>query len=150
MGETINITHHFSIGSRSMNSALRQELGISYEEAEMAKTSSGLNLQDTASNSANKVISTACMELLKSIKESSDLALAHCSELTCAYLVGGGSLLKNFDTALTSLLGIPIIFPNPFKRIDFHTLASSTAGQFLLDNPPYFSGAVGLALRGIE
>ncbi|HHW08740.1 MAG TPA: pilus assembly protein PilM [Firmicutes bacterium] len=66
--------------------------------------------------------------------------------ITTIFLSGGGTMQKGMDILLSEEIGIPVVISQPFS----FCLGSEKLPPEILDIAPLFTGAMGMALRGLS
>jgi type IV pilus assembly protein PilM len=146
-----------STAGNKITLSIAEQLQISNEKAEALKCNLGdadFQLmdsdQDSESYRANQIISEKLTELVMEIQRSFDYFKLQFPEacVTECILTGGGCKLRNLTSHLESKLGVKVGRADPLSPLQINSKIADRST--LLGNPYQFSGAIGLALRGVE
>lgn len=141
------------IGSGVINQELTRELRLSYDESEKMKLSYDFSSQTSSATGRDQaIIDDVYYKIFKEIKETIDQYYAHFQghfKIDQILLIGGGSQRAQIDRVIEGFFKVPTIIPNPLKNIEIYSDAMSSRTDEIGSLSPYFTTAVGLALRGV-
>ena len=143
-----------NIGGSQLTQAIVKELNIDYTAAEEMKRRYGLlslsegKVVDEKKIKVDQIIKKSIADLVEEIARSFEYYSSQTegAKVKKIVLSGGTSSLKNMDNFLASELGLPVGIFNPFDNIVYNSRAFKP--EYLAQEGPIFSIAVGLALRG--
>jgi type IV pilus assembly protein PilM len=139
---TSTFTRDLTVGGNTMTEEIQKQAGVSQEEAELLKLTSGKGSDDLRVQMA---IQGVVDSLTADIQRSIDFHSATSSDPSPSqiFLTGGCAHMPLLSTQLQARVGIPIALADPFKRI--HMSDEQTA--LVAPLSPQAAVAVGLALR---
>ncbi|HBE76755.1 MAG TPA: hypothetical protein DDW65_03075 [Firmicutes bacterium] len=146
-----------STAGNKITLSIAEQLQISNEKAEALKCNLGdadyqfiASEQESESYRANQLIAEKLKELVMEIQRSFDYFTLQFPGVcvTECILTGGGCKLRNLTSHLESKLGLKVGRADPLSPLQINSKMTDRAT--LLGNPYQFSGAIGLALRGVE
>ena len=141
---SVRVSHTINRGSQDITSSIATSLGVSIEQAEIMKRTTGYS----KTGGDNKEVSGLVTLTLDFIfGEAQRIMISyqhkHSKNITKVVLVGGGSAMKGIlDIAKTSLR-TEIELGNPFAKVE----APAFLADVLKNNGPEFAVSVGIALR---
>ncbi len=151
------LVRNIKLGGYQITRAIRDELNVSFTQAEELKKRYGLMEREDKvfkeseeSMKVDRIIRKSLDSLVNEIAHSFEYYTSNREGALIGkvLLSGGGSLLKNIDKFLAEQLGIPVEIINPFKNIVYDS--QSFPSQFLSSLSPLLSIPVGLALREVS
>lgn len=157
---TLRFTRNLAIASSSLTDDIAEYLGVDKANAEKLKIKYGLtgfsSLAGGGADSKDEAVRVAqamnfkLEKLVSGLDHTFKFYLHQLSNLKVSnldklILSGGGALIKDLDKFLSARLSVPTIIADPFKRIIID--ANKFSSDFLKENAPRFTLAVGLALR---
>lgn len=138
-------TRDIQVGGNMFNEEIQKRLGLSSDDAEMAKL--GGKLEDVDDDSLTAIIHDATESLAQEVQRSLDFFSATSADekVQRLYITGGVSRTSQICPTLENRLGIPVEVMDPFRAVvapekDFDL-------EYLREVGPLFSVAVGLAMR---
>lgn len=134
----------------SINKALGEKKGLSYQDAEKLKMSH-IDRQEIEDLDVNNIIDEVLLELLNGVQHSVDYFRVYSkdSPISKIFLVGGTSQDPHVVATIEKICQIETVLPNPFKNIDIYS-GDQARGEQLARLAPHMATAVGLALRGLD
>ncbi len=147
-GDVSIFTRDIQAGGNLLNQELQKRLGISSDEAELAKLGQR-DLGDVEDGAIDEILDDAVENLVQEVQRSLDFFAATSSEekISKVYLTGGVSGAKRVLETLEERLGIPIECVNPFRNLIVNKKEFDT--EYLEAIGPMFSVATGLAMRKV-
>lgn len=145
----IRKTHIIHRGSQYVTSAIRQSLGITFEEAEALKKKNGLLVQTANEQAmqATKVIETSTAYITSELTGFLSQYEREAGEtIEKVILAGGGSELPGLIEHLQTLFPVKVSKADPFNKTQYPEFL----GTMLQTIGPEFSAATGLALRMVQ
>ncbi|MEK7182393.1 MAG: type IV pilus assembly protein PilM [Patescibacteria group bacterium] len=143
----IRESHIVNRGSQDLTLALSKSLGISFDEAEGSKRTTGLtkktDSEEDASENTSAIIEYIFSEVERTII---DYQTKYNKSIVKIVLTGGGVLLKNIVDKTSEKFKIEVELANPFKKVE----APAFLEEILKKAGPEFAVAVGVALRKLE
>ena len=128
--------------------AIQKEIGVSWEKAEETKFKFGLGQmenEDVLSKIFNPLIENLASEIEKSIIFFEE-SINKSDKVEKVILSGGGAMLHEFSSYLSSRLKMEISIGDPLFQIDTNNFPYKISSRDLLS----YSTAIGLALRGAD
>lgn len=138
-------------GSGDVNQQIMQKFSCSYADAEQLKNKFSLEDEsDTEPTGVEKVIEESYLELVQGIIGSVNYFRANFKSYLFMniLLVGGGAQKPGIATILERSLGIPVIQPNPLRKIQIFD-SENANGAGAAQVAPMLHAAIGLALRKV-
>jgi type IV pilus assembly protein PilM len=133
-----------NLGGAVFTEEIRNQLGVSFEEAENLKMGGGsqeipVEVQD--------ILTSVSQTFASEIQRSLDFYLASSSNnpIKSIYLSGGGSLTPGLPQVISERTSFPVELVNPFARIEYSEKQFSAESIHTLG--PIAATSVGLALR---
>jgi len=147
-GNVSVFTRDIQAGGNLLGEELQKRLGVSSEEAELAKLGSR-ELPDVDPESIDEVMRDAIENLVQEVQRSLDFFTATSTEdrVSKVFLTGGTSSSGKVKESLEQRLGLPIERVNPFRNIVVNDKEFDS--EYLDAIGPMFSVAVGLAMRKV-
>lgn len=138
-------TRDIPIGGEQINDAIRENLGVSVEEAERIKL--GKTSSDTQERALEKIFVGVVGNWLSEFKRAIDFYYRNYPDnsIEKIYLSGGSSRISGLSEVFEENVGIPMEILNPFARIDYDPKVFDSAYIEYLG--PQMCIAFGLALR---
>ncbi|MFC2149540.1 type IV pilus assembly protein PilM [Candidatus Auribacterota bacterium] len=134
----------------SITQRIAADAGISFEDADKLKKTSGLDISagGGADAKVNTTIEKGVSRLFAEVSRSLGFFKSQFggSPIKQIYITGGGSRLRNVDRALSERFKLPVLKIEPLRKIDVVLEDTSRTGS-LRENEHLFCNAVGLALR---
>lgn len=142
--EKIVLTRSVPTGGQAFTRALRGELGIEEAQAEEYKRKYGLG--EEIEGKIKKTLDPFLNILVEEIKKTIDFYQAEQKEdqLNLIILTGGSAKLPGVSSFLTSALAMEVQIADPFA-----TLVKDQFVQKFLADGPFFSVAMGLAMKEV-
>ena len=136
-----------SFGGNQYTDAIQKQLSLSFDQAEALKkgeAQAGTSLQEIL-----PILRSVSDDLGQELQKTFDFFIATTSteRIDQLFIAGGSSRVVNLDTELKERFGIPVEIMNPFRQIDI--AGSSVSPEWLTENAPSLTVAVGLAVRHI-
>jgi type IV pilus assembly protein PilM len=137
------------IGGETYTSAIVQAMNMDRETAEALKISISENSGDVSSeiqrvlNETNNLIVNDIRQIFGFFAASSDAEGVAAAKFV--FLAGGASRTLGLDAAIASALGIPVVFANPFQRVEVNERKFKI--EQVLSLSPMFAVAIGLGIR---
>ncbi|MBU3968635.1 type IV pilus assembly protein PilM [Patescibacteria group bacterium] len=146
-GGIIRESHIVNRGSQDLTLALSKSLGISFDEAEGSKRTTGLT-RETDNEEDVSESTSAIMEYIFSEVEKTIIGyqIRYNKSIVKIILTGGGMLLKNIVDRTSEKFKIEVELANPFRKVE----APAFLEEVLKRAGPEFAVAVGIALRKLE
>ena len=143
-GEVSSFTRDITIGGNRYSERIQQDLGLSLEDAEVAKKGQMPGVNTAALNQA---IAAVDEEVATEIGRSFDYFRTTSPDEDIARIVlcGGCSRIKSLTVKISELLGIETSVANPFNKLD--TTALKKSPEEIGQVAPAAAVVVGLALR---
>jgi type IV pilus assembly protein PilM len=143
-GSTSIFWRDISVGGNHFNDALRKELNVSFEQAEMLKRGQGADgvPEDKVPAVLASVNDFIGGEIQKTIDFFKNTTPGE--SIARMVLAGGSSRVPNLRESLSERFGVPVEPLNPFSRVQ---VAKGIAPETLEELSPSVSIAVGLASR---
>lgn len=133
----------FNRGGGGITSALQEAFGISFDEAESKKISTGIIL-DEGTNEISSTINRSLTPLIVDLKQSLHAyEIQQNDPVKRLYIAGGGARLMNIDKLLNSELEIGVEPLGPPKEMLQRLTGGEAAGSIL-------PTGMGLVLRGVR
>ncbi len=147
-GDTSIFTRDIQVGGNLLNDELQKRLGISGENAEIAKMGN-VEIADVDPESVNDVLGDAIENLVHEVQRSLDFFAANSSEekISKVFLTGGLSSSERVVKALENKLGIVVEKVDPFRNLKINEKEFDR--EYLDAIGPMFSVATGLAMRKV-
>ena len=144
-GGTCVFTRDISIGGNRYTEALQQDLGASFDDAEVAKKGDGRSKLDreAVTSALNNVNAEVVSEVANSIDYFRTTNLD--GEISRIVLCGGCANAQGLPEQLSQRLSVPVAIANPFAELDTSPLKLDPAAMDVV--APLAAVAVGLALR---
>ncbi len=138
-------TRAIPIGGNLFVEEIQKELNISFNDAETLKK--GGSVEGIDGDQALPVIERVSGNLAVEIKRSVDFFLGGSPGIYVnkVFLGGGGAKTRDLSDTIQERVGIPVEIINPFNNINCNQKIFDL--HYLEDAGPYFSVAVGLAMR---
>jgi type IV pilus assembly protein PilM len=139
------------MGGHAITDTLVSGMGMTFEDAENLKASTGLVDQDGDTiDEPTRVISERGMRFVDEIRGSLDYYAAQVDSIPVrrALITGGASLLPNLQERLADALRVPVDRGHPFQELKIGKTGLSN--DELVEAEPYMTVAVGLALGAAE
>lgn len=135
------------MGGNQITEALATGLGMSREEAELAKRQA---MVGSTADQASQVVTDQADALVDEIRSSLDYYQAQSggTQLSGMVLTGGGALLGGLRERVEAQVRLPVEVGNPFQRWRAHGTVYSE--EELAQVGPSLVTAIGLALGGLE
>ncbi len=133
------------LGGGDITEALQTELGMTFEEAEDAKLSAGLD----AEGDIGRLIDAGAREFIDEVRGSLDYYLAQAASNPVDRMIvsGGGSKLRGLPAKLEDALRIPVEEAHPLDHLQ---IGETVYGpDELTEVEPMLTTAIGLALGGL-
>ncbi len=165
---TSRFTRDVLIAGNNFTKVIQRDLRLDYREAEVLKREKGAVLlreegeklgENAAVDNSEKeeedlsldiceAIKVPVNELLSEIQRSFDYyqAQTHEKSITKVIISGGSAKLKNIDKFFSQELKIPVEIDNPFIKLQINYQVYPQ--EYLESIAPFFSVALGLAIRG--
>ena len=138
-------TRDVAIGGKNLTSEIQNKMNISFQEAE------GLKLDASASGQAPEemapIVSAIVENIVLEVRRSLDFFMAASTpyQVSAVYLSGGSCHIPGLSTALEEMIGLPIVFLNPFNQIQASGRGFNE--EFLAAISSSVAICMGLALR---
>ncbi len=147
-GNTSVFTRDIQVGGNLLNDELQKRLGLSSENAEIAKLGDA-EIADVDPESVNEVLGDAIENLVHEVQRSLDFFAANSSEdkISKVFLTGGLSSSERIIKALENRLGIVVTKVDPFRNLKINEKEFDR--DYLDAIGPMFSVATGLAMRKV-
>ena len=145
----IRKTHIIHRGSQYISSAIRQSLGVSFEEAEALKKKNGMLAQagNERATQALKVIETSVAYITAELTGFlSQYERESHETVEKIILAGGGSEMSGLIEHLQTAFPVTVTKANPFSKTEYPEFLDT----MLRTIGPEFSVATGLALRMVQ
>jgi len=137
-------------GGGAITDTLVNALGVSAEEAEAAKAAVGMPVGDATApmDEPGRLIADRAEQFLDEIRASMDYyaASGEAVPLDRALLTGGAALMPNLRERLQELLGIPVDYGRPLRRVRIGRVGLPE--EELARAEPFLGVALGLAMGG--
>jgi type IV pilus assembly protein PilM len=130
-------------GGAAMTRAIAQNLGLDDAQAEQFKRKFGLSqdkLEGQVSKAMHPIISNITAEIQRSIKFYSEQYGGNIQKIV---LTGGGAKMPEMISYLKSLLGIEVVYGNPWTKVKYQPDVENQLSQLAFE----FAEVVGLAMR---
>jgi type IV pilus assembly protein PilM len=142
----IHKTHSVTPSGVEITRSLASGLKVSFLEAEETKRTYGL-----IGNPDNPEIQKALTKSLeRGIRELHTVIVRYEQEysehIEKVIVTGGGALLKGLPAYLQSIFSHPVVYANPFDKIQYQAFLEDT----LKEAGPSFAVSIGIALRGFQ
>lgn len=146
-GATSLFTRDISIGGNRYTESIQRDLGVSYEDAEAAKT--GVRREGLDPESVAGVIDGVNAEVVSEIARSVDYYKSTNTEgeITKIVLCGGSARIPGLVQQLGDRMGVAVEMANPFNQVD--TVTGKFDQDYLASVAPQAAVGVGLALRAL-
>jgi type IV pilus assembly protein PilM len=146
-GATSLFTRDISIGGNRYTESIQRELGVSYEEAEVAKR--GERREGLDPEAVTTVIEGVNAEVASEIARSVDYFKSTYTdgEVSRILMCGGCAKVPGLMPQLKERMGGAVELANPFNCVD--TAVAGFDPDFLADVAPQAAVGVGLALRTV-
>lgn len=140
-------TRDISLGGNRYTESIQRDLGVSYEEAEAAKT--GVRREGLDPESVTAVMDGVSAEVVSEVARSVDYfkSTNPDGEISKIVMCGGSARVPGLLQQLGDRMGVAVELANPFNQVDI------TAGKF---DPEYLASVssqagvgVGLAIRAV-
>jgi len=142
-GGLLRASHTIDRGAQSITNAIAKSLNITFERAEEMKMQLGLSPRPEYKELRN-IIESALNIILSDGKHFMlSYRRKYGQSVGQAVLAGGGALLGGMVDTAVKILGIEVIFSDPFSKTSYPAFLQDT----LKETGPIFSTAVGLALK---
>jgi type IV pilus assembly protein PilM len=131
------------VGGNALTRAIAQSLGLDAAQAEQFKKKFGLaqdKLEGQVFKSMRPILNNITDEIQRSIKFYAE---QYGSNVQRIILTGGSSRLPGFADYLKNLLGVEVIYGNPWNKVAYQNETAESLRQNALD----FACAAGLAMR---
>ena len=141
-------TRDFTLGGNAVTEAIRNKLGLTFEDAEKAKVEGALNPDVPADQSGGDILAFAepiCLEIERSVDYFKSTYGG--GDIKQVLLSGGGAKIPGIASDLTQRLNIDTEIINPFRKIGFDKKVIDA--ETIQSIGPVAAVAVGLALRKI-
>jgi len=141
-------TSSIPLSGNTFTEAIQKELGVSWEKAEETKFKFGLGKmanEDVLYKIFNPLIENLASEIEKSINFFAE-SINSRDKVEKVILSGGGAMLHDFSSYLSSRLKMKIDIGDPLSQIDIKNFPYKISSRDLLS----YSTAIGLALRGAD
>jgi type IV pilus assembly protein PilM len=135
------------IGGDDATTALAEELGVEFDEAEAVKLDLG---RDVGPDAAKRILDRQVASLVEEIRGSLDYYLSQddSEPITSIIVTGGGSLTAGFVNRLETTLRTPVFRGTPLEQLSA-VKAGLTEDQ-VRQVEPVAAAAVGLAIGALE
>ncbi len=145
---TTLFTRDVGVGGRNLTQEIQNQMGISFQEAEVLKVDSSVSGQipDELTEVFNKIIEGVAMEVRRSLDFYA--ASPHQLPVTGVFLSGGSSRIPGLTNVLQEMLGLPVDYLNPFNKVEFAVSGVDDGGLMAVAAAAPIP--VGLALREEE
>ncbi len=137
------------VGGETYTSAIMQALSMDRDTAESLKISvseNGANLSADVQrviNETNNLIVNDVRQIFGFFAASPDAEGVSAAKFI--FLSGGASRTLGLDAAIAAALGVPVVFANPFQRVDVNEKKFKI--EQVLSLSPMFGVAIGLGVR---
>ncbi|PLX27368.1 hypothetical protein C0583_03580 [Candidatus Parcubacteria bacterium] len=133
------------IGGDTITNAIRTRLNVTMEQAEQFKFDMGISDDETAGNTAPKIVNDTFAPIINEIKYAMELySNKYNSKTEKIILSGGSALLPNLPEYLSRVLDKKVVIGNPWS----HVSCQEDLKPLLDEIGPRMSVAVGLAMYG--
>ncbi|MEY2641063.1 MAG: hypothetical protein RL150_456 [Candidatus Parcubacteria bacterium] len=142
----IRDSHIISKGSQDITLNIAQSLNVSVEFAEKLKRNYGRNTREQ-DEQIKEIIDLVLLPVLSEINTVLlNFQKRYSKNVSKVFLVGGGSLLYGIDRRAQERLALPVLFGNPFGKVETPAFLEGVLKQAGLG----FAAAIGLALRRLQ
>ncbi len=136
-----------SFGGNQYTDAIQKQLSLGFEQADTLKrgeASGEHSLQEIL-----PILRSVSDDLAQELQKTFDFfgATTSTEKIDQLFIAGGCSRIVNLDRQLKDRFGMPVEIMNPFRQIDVS--GSSASAEWLNENAPTLTVAVGLAVRHI-
>lgn len=135
------------MGGDGITDSLAGALGMSHDEAEQVKSSTGMVPDGgVALDEAGRLVTERANRFVEEIRGSLDYYAAQLESINVSRVVlsGGGGKLPNLQERLSSVLGLPVDRGHPMQELKIGKV--DLDNEELVDAEPYLAVAIGLAL----
>lgn len=149
-GSNIQFSTTLPKGLGDINQVLFQKLHISYQDAENLKRKYDMGDPSQQPTPEQEMIDDFFFELFYRIQRIIDFYKLKLKGRAIAQILlcGGGSQIINIKNAFEDFCETECVIVNPFRNIELYGTKKSQSDENYADIAPYFSTAVGLAVRG--
>lgn len=151
----LRFTRCVGLGGNDITQLLANELGKSFEEAEIIKMKAGLLFPPPGPNAKvsddqrkiSAVLTRAIDRLLGEVKLSIGYFRTQTGAVAVsrAFICGGGAQMRNLRPLIADRLGVQVEYLNPFRKVQIAEGKAALKRQAL-----EFTSALGYALRGVQ
>lgn len=139
--KVITVSHSLDISGYKMTEAIRTALQVDIQAAERIKETQGLS----GLSQVSSVLAPLMRELVKGIQSTIQSSSTD-QEVSKIILTGGGSKTPGILDYLKTALNLPVEEGDPFSKMNYPRALQ----ERLHEMGPFFSVAVGAALRGLQ
>ena len=141
-------TRDISLGGDAYTEALQNELGLSFEHADLVKR--GVPVEDARTEDVDPIVQTVTETLLLEVEKTFDFfkATAASDRIDALVVSGGAAGVDGFTEAFEARFALPVTAFDPFRQIAFDTTKFSE--ELRAELTPTIAVAVGLAVRRVD
>jgi len=136
-----------SFGGNQYTDAIQKQLSLGFEQADSLKR--GEASGEHSIQEILPILRSVSDDLSQELQKTFDFfgATTSTERIDQLFIAGGCSRIVNLDRQLKERFGMPVEIMNPFRQID--TSGASVSAEWLNENAPSLTVAVGLATRHI-
>jgi type IV pilus assembly protein PilM len=136
-----------SFGGNQYTDAIQKQLSLGFDQADALKR--GEASGEHSMQEILPILRSVSDDLSQELQKTFDFfgATTSTEKIDQLFIAGGCSRIVNLDRQLKERFGMPVEIINPFRQIDVS--GSSVSAEWLNENAPSLTVAVGLAVRHI-
>lgn len=138
-------TRDVQMGGNLYSEEIQKQLGLSSEDAEIAK----ILVQDTTNEPLRNVVLKVNETITQEIRRSIDFynSTANDDRITGIFISGGCAKVYNLINTVAEKIGLPVEKLNPFARLIYNE--KDFDSEYLQEMGPFMAVPVGLAIRRV-
>lgn len=146
-GEVISGHSISGTGGEEITKIISHGVDVDFHRAEQLKKDIGLNKEDNSQKQVSEIVLPIMSIIISEIRKiNENYTKVNKKSVNKIIITGRTSYISGLAEYFTTEIGIPTEIGNPWKEISY----DKALDKRLQESSPYFSVAVGLALRGLE
>ncbi|NOQ68152.1 type IV pilus assembly protein PilM [Patescibacteria group bacterium] len=146
-GEVISGHSISGTGGEEITKIISHGVDVDFHRAEQLKMDIGFNKDNASQKQVSEIVLPIMSIIISEIKKiNENYTKSNKKSVNKIIITGRTSYISGLAEYFTKEIGIPTEIGNPWKKISY----DKALNKKLQESSPYFSVAVGLALRGLE